>query len=348
MTDKAYIKKTISYSVAALMVILILVIVIDPFSHFHMPLFGLAPVATEERNALIGVAKNSSYETALIGSSMSENFKASWFEDGVFGDSAVKLCLQGAHFSDYQPMLETVLVHPELKNVVFSLDTYLLTNNPEDYPCMIPEYLSNDSILDDTHYVFNKSVLFRYIPSFLMENVKEGYNEDNAYAWSDQYNYDKYSARGAYNTKRPMSISPQKNIEYYYENTDSFLDSIIPYIESRKDVNFYFYCPPYSMLFWDFSFRCGNTVPEIGALERTMNKLLEYENVRIFYFQDDLDIVTDLNNYRDYSHFKQDINYYMYQCMRDGKEEVTKKDYFNTLLNMYNYAISYDYEVLFH
>lgn len=345
---KNYVKKTITYTLAVLLLILIEVVVIDPFSHFHMPLFGMEAVATDERSALIGVAKNDTYDTALIGSSMSENFKDSWFEDDYFGDSAVKLCLQGAHFADYEPVLKEVEKHPELRNIIFSLDTYLLTNNPADNPCTVPEYLSNDNTLDDAYYVFNKSVILRYIPIFIYENIKEGFSDDNAYVWSDKYNYDKYSARGAYNTKRPMTVSMQKDISYYYDYTDQFIESIIPYVEARPDVTFYFYCSPYSMLFWDFSFRNGDIVPEIGSMERTMNRLLDYENVRIFYFQDDYDIVTDLNNYRDYSHFKQDVNYYMYECMRDGKKEVTKEDYFDTLLDMYNYAIEYDYETLFH
>lgn len=348
MMEKKFVKTTIKYSLLILLLILVVVYVIDPFCHFHMPWFGMAAVGTEERSAIIGVAKNDRYETALIGSSMSENFRASWFEDGVFGDSAVKLCIQGGSFADYKPIFDEVLNHDEVKNVIFSFDTYLLTNNPDDSICTIPEYLSNDNIFDDAYYIFNKSVLLNYIPIFISENIRSGCNPDDAYSWSDSYNYDKYSARAAYNTKRPAVVSQQKNIEYYFDYADKFIEDVVPFIESRPDVTFYFYCPPYSMLFWDFSVRSGNTIPEIGALERVMNRILEYDNVRVFYFQDDFDIVTDLNNYRDYSHFKRDINKYMYESMRDGKKQVTKETYFDTLLNMYNYAVTYDYETLFH
>ncbi|MDO4965151.1 MAG: hypothetical protein Q4E51_00450 [Lachnospiraceae bacterium] len=348
MTTKQYTIKTIAYTVITLILLAVIVIVVDPFSHYHMPFGKFQAVETDERSALVGVAKNATYDTVLIGSSMSENFVDSWFNDGVFGNSTVKICLQGAHFSDYKLILDEVIKKPDVKNVVFSFDTYLLTNDPEEFPETIPEYLYNDKISDDSYYIWNKSVIFRYLPMFIINNIREGYSDDNAYVWSHKYGYDKYTARGAYISRRPISASYMKPYDTYFENSDVFIDSITPYIEARPDITFMLYSSPYSMLFWDNSVRLGNAEPEICALERVMNKLLDYDNVRIFYFQDEYDIVTDLNNYRDYSHFKQDINKYMYECMRDGKKEVTKDTYFDTLLHMYEYATSYDYEGLFH
>ena len=86
----------------------------------------------------------------------------------------------------------------------------------------------------------------------------------------------------------------------------------------------------------------------ICVQEREFRKLLECDNVRLFYFQDDKDIITDLSNYRDYSHYKIDVNYRMYEAMRDGTHELTLDNYYDTLLDMYNYAITYDYEQCFH
>lgn len=348
MTSKKYVIKTIAYTAAVLAIICAIVIVIDPFSHYHMPYFGMAPVETDERSALIGVAQHDDYDTVLLGSSMSENFQNTWFEDGICGEKCVKICLQGAHFPDYKIILDEIIDKPSLKKVYFSLDTYLLTNDPDKQNITIPEYLYNDKLLDDTYYLLNKSVLCQFIPIFIINNIRTGGNEEKAYVWSDDFEYNKYSARHAYILQRPVLPENMKPFDTYFENADVFLESITPYIEKRPDVEFVFYSAPYSMLFWDFSVRNGDAEAEVCALERVMNSLLQHENTRIFYFQDDLDIVTDLNNYRDYSHFKQDINYYMYECMRDGKKEVTKDTYFDKLLDMYNYAMDYDYESLFH
>lgn len=339
----------IKYIIGILLIIAIIVVVIDPFTHYHMPFFGFDTVETDERSALVGVAKHATYDTALIGSSMSENFVDEWFQDGHFGTSCVKLCLQGAHFADYEIILDKVTDKPQVKNIVFSLDTYLLTNNPEENPVTIPEYLSNSNPIDDVYYLYNKSVLFEYIPRFIITNINEKYNDRNAYVWADEHEFSEYVARAVYMNQRPIAVSNEEvPYDKYFEYADEFLNGIKKYIEKRPDIKFYFYSSPYSMFFWDYSIRCNTAEAEVCALERVFKELLEYENVRIFYFQDQKDIVENLDNYRDYSHFSQEINYYMYECMRDGKCEVTKDTYFDRLLDMYNFALDYNYEQLFH
>ena len=220
---KKYVIKTISYTLLCLLIIAGIIAVFDPFTHYHKPVGGLAAVETDERSQMVGVARNMDYDTALIGSSMSENFIASWFNDGVFGDSTVKLCLQGAHFDDFSIIFDEVLKKPGVKNIVFSLDTYIITNNPSEYPTTIPEYLSNDSLLDDSRYLLNKSVLTHYLPRFLITNVREGCNADNAYVWADEYTFSKYTARGVYMNQRVQIPMDEKPYNEYFEFADEFL-----------------------------------------------------------------------------------------------------------------------------
>lgn len=342
-----YVKKTIIYALSVLVVIAALMVIIDPFSHYHMPLFGMGPVATDERTALIGIAKNDTYETALVGSSMSENFVDSWFEDGFFGKSAVKFCLQGAHFDDYEIILDEVIKHPELKTVVFGLDNYILTDDPEEQEVTIPDYLYNDRITDDSHYVWNKSALIEFVPKFIIENIKEKGSDDNAYVWENLFPYGKAAAVASYISFRPDGPKDREAYDTYFENADLFLDKFTKYIEARPDVKFYVYAPPYSILFWDYSVLNGRLEAEICLLERVYSKLLEYDNVELYYFQDDKDIITNLDNYRDYSHYKQAINYYMYTRMKKGESRLTKDNYYDTLLDMFRYANSYDYNSIF-
>ena len=348
MKAEKFIIRTIAYTLLVLGLIAVLVIVVDPFSRYHAPWFGLAAVETDERTSGIGIARNLEYDTALIGSSMSENFRRSWFEDGVFGNKCVKLSLQGAHYGDYKPVLDAVLDHPGTENVVFCLDTYLFADAAEAYPQTIEDYYVADIGPTDIHYLFNKSVVFDYLPKFLVTNVREGFNNDNAYVWSDDYQYSKYAARLAYMRERLLTPLAEKPYDAYFANADAFTDPFIEQIRSHPDVTFYLYAPPYSILFWDDVVLRGNATATICVQEREYKKLLECDNVRLFYFQDDKDIITDLGNYRDYSHYKEDINYYMYEAMRDGTHEITQDTYYDVLLDMYNFAVEYDYEQCFH
>ncbi len=348
MTNKQYFVKTIAYSFAVLIVIAVLTIVIDPFVHYHKPLFGLAAAETEERGQQIGVAKHMDYDTAIVGSSMSENFEAGWFNDGVIGSSTVKLSMQGAHFDDYSRLLNVVLSKPETKTVIISLDNYLLLHNPDEHPTTIPDYLENDDISDDIYYLWNKSVSFVFLPQFLINNFTEGFSSDTAYSWAGRYRFDKYVARATYLPYRLMQPKDEEVYNAYYEYVDEFLAGISPYIEARPDVEFIFFSPPYSILYWDDCILRGRLTAEICAINEVYKALLGYDNVRMFYFQDNWDIITDLNNYKDYSHYSRDISYYIYKCMRDGKCELTEETSFDTLLKFSEDVAAYDHESSFH
>ena len=348
MSPTVFIKKTILSTLLTLIAIALIVIAVDPFTRYHAPWFGLTTVETDERCAAIGIARNLDYDTALVGSSMSENFNYKWFEDGVFGTRCVKIPLQGAHYCDYEPVIKEVLDHKGTKNVVFSLDNYLLTDDFYANTCSIEDYYIKRPGLSDVHYLFNKSVFFDYLPKFIATNIHEHFNNENAYVWSDDYEYSKYAARLAYMSSRVLVKQDEKIFSEYFENADAAIDPLTGLIKAHPDVTFHIYIPPYSILFWDDTVLRGNATAIICVQEREFRKLLECDNVRLYYFQDDTDIVTDLSNYRDYSHYKQDINYYMYEAMRDKTHEMTLENYFDKLLKMYDFINAYDYEQCFH
>lgn len=348
MTNKQYFVRSIAYSMILLILIAAAVILIDPFVHFHSPYFGLAATETDERGQMIGVAKNISYDTAIVGSSMSENFEAGWFDDGIIGNRTVKLSMQGAHFDDYSRLLDAVLKRPETKTVIICLDNYLILHDPGEYPTTIPEYLENDTPKDDIYYLWNKSVAFMYLPQFIINNISEGFSADSAYCWADRYRFDKYVARASYLPFRLLQQDPEEAYDTYFGRVDELTAKLLPYIEERPDVTFMFFSPPYSIMYWDDCILRGRLTAEICALNELYKKLLEYDNVRLFYFQDDWDIITDLDNYKDYSHFSKDISHYIYECMRDGKHELNAGTSFDTLLKFSEDVAAYDHEQTFH
>ena len=348
MTSKQFVKKTIIYFLGVMLLITLVVLLVDPFVHYHAPYFGLAACETDERGAQVGIARNTDYDVALIGTSMSENFVESWFNCEPFGTKAVKLCMQGAHFDDFDVLLNEVLQNGSTKTVLFSLDNYILLNVPSQYPTTIPEYLREPKLSTEVYYLWNKSVVSYFLPIFLLNNIRDGYTADNAYVWAPMYSFDKYVTRASYNPLRVLKQEEEEPFDTYFAYAQEFIDGMTPYIEENPDVEFIFYAPPYSVLYWDDSVRHGRLTAEICALNEVYKSLLSHENVRIFYFQDQYEITSDLNNYKDYSHYSQAINRLMFECMRDGVCEVNADTYYDTLLDFATTAAEYDYESAFH
>ena len=76
--------------------------------------------------------------------------------------------------------------------------------------------------------------------------------------------------------------------------------------------------------------------------------VLAYDNVRVFYFPDLETIVTDLNNYADYTHYHRDINRYMTECFADGTCEIRSTEEVTRALDETRAMIGrFDFEALF-
>ena len=69
-------------------------------------------------------------------------------------------------------------------------------------------------------------------------------------------------------------------------------------------------------------------------MEYAISELLPYDNCEIYFYMDQEEIVTNLDNYMDNIHFSQDINHYVVEQMALGKGRLTEENYRQTLVHM--------------
>ena len=75
----------------------------------------------------------------------------------------------------------------------------------------------------------------------------------------------------------------------------------MPFVEEHPETEFYFFFPPYSILYWHNVMQDNSLNATMAQYRYVADRLLQYDNVHLFYFQN-MEEVTDLNNYADYSH----------------------------------------------
>lgn len=93
--------------------------------------------------------------------------------------------------------------------------------------------------------------------------------------------------------------------------------------------------------------RQGSLDATIYSLKYAYSELLQCSNVRIFCFLDDKDIITNLDLYKDYTHYCPDVNRLMLECYTLGKYELTKQNADDILDSLNKYAAGYDYDGIF-
>lgn len=317
--------------------------VIDPSMQYHGPLFGISQVYTDERSQNAGLAKTADYDTVVLGSSVTSNFRVSWFDE-VFGCKAVKLCYPGGTFSDYDAALEAAYATHEVKTVFWCVDPNLLVADPEN-PTPLPDYLYDDNVLNDYKYLLNKDVLLKQCaPAVLATLAGRRPSYDEAFVWDYGYTYSVVKATESYD--RPAQSAVEYPADYYDEVAAANWAYLDKWIDAHPETTFYLYYPPYSSLYLDSVLRTGTRAPTFALLANTLTRYMNRDNVRFYNFLVDPHTI-DFENYTDMVHFRSEVNRYLVDYMAEN-EPYTTPEQVGWFINAMTYrADNYKFDTLF-
>jgi hypothetical protein len=117
--------------------------------------------------------------------------------------------------------------------------------------------------------------------------------------------------------------------------------------KANPDVEFYYYLTPYSIAWWGSQNEDGIVRRWIQAEEYAIKLMLECDNIHLYSFNNEFDMVTNLDNYRDECHHGDWINSQILAWMYAGTDELTKENYQDYINEELNFYLSYDYNSLF-
>ncbi len=329
-----------------------LIIYVDPFFHYHEPLKDFPYLVENQLSQNPGMAANMDYNGCIIGSSMTVNFDTDDFKE-LLGYDTVKLSYSGAYPKDDYNILSIVFDENNLARkkrpmgaVFFAMDIPTMTADPDETKYPLPEYLYDQNLLNDVNYVLNKDVLFQYILKPVIQGKGSDLSQIYFSWWTPDYYNEEYVV-GTYEepSKSDQIIDTKEVINSTQENLEK---NILPFVEQHPETQFYFFYPPYSILYWHNLKQENFYEAALAQYGYVTYRLLQYDNVHLFYFQT-MDEVTDLNNYADYSHYKPEINRYMVECFADGTHEIKSVDQMaNELSKMQAIVEAYDFDKLLH
>lgn len=332
-TSQKFIKQFFISSGILLLLCIALVVLFDPFFQYHKPLPGLKAVLTDKEYQCVGSLKTFEYDSVIAGSSVAENYYNDWFNEG-FDCQVIKAIRSYGATADLCFLLDIAFENQELKYVFYNLDPSALVADTETTYEMTgcPMYLYDDNYMNDVKYWLNKGVLMEKIPYLIANSFMGNYDENDSYNWSQWKQFNSDMALGLY--IRKPSISEMKPEDYYQDVLDANLDLLTSRIEAHPETVFYVFMPPYSMLWWDNIYREGDTESYLYNMEYAMKTLLSYDNVKLYYFPNDREVITNLENYMDILHFSQDINHYICDSLINGEHQMDESNYKENIIEM--------------
>ncbi len=342
MTEKKAFYSLTGYLAGALVLVALAVFLVDPFYHYHGAWFGMPVVLENAVYQTPGAARNLEYDSVIVGTSMTENFHTSWFDEAM-GWKTLKLSYSGASTDDLKAILDQVYSDEESpQNIVMDLNAYQLMVDPASVYAPRPEYLYDEKIVTDVSYLYNQDVLLASVNRVLDGLHGKESNLDEAYTWEDEIHFGKTHVWEAeWQTRYGMVYEPV-NLKVCDQN----MDNILPFIEAHPETTFYIFYPPYSMMYWEREMIRGSWEEILVLYKYSIERFLEYENVELYYFQDEKEIISDLDNYRDATHHRPEYNKYICECIAAKRNLLTKENYEARIQDMYEYVQKFDYEVL--
>ncbi|PWM79660.1 MAG: hypothetical protein DBY32_02000 [Phascolarctobacterium sp.] len=327
-------------------------IIVDPFFHYRKPLPQLFYKLDNERYQNDGILKHFDYDGIIIGTSMTQNFKTTEFND-LFNVKSIKVPFAGAYYKEINDNLEKAFDSGHnVKYVIRGLDYNKLISPKDEMRYALkdyPVYLYNDNIFDDISYIFNGEVVDRSI-KMLKNRIKGqdgGITSFDKYSnWGDTYKFGtKYVLKGKKVYNKPANIMSltQSDKETIKANIEQNVTSLV---KKHPETTFYYFFTPYSIVYWAQLYEKGEISKQIEAEKYAMELILKCPNIKLFSFNTMTNITMNLDNYKDSGHYGEWINSLILTYMKENKGLITKENYKNYINAEKLLYLNYNYNNL--
>ncbi|MGL6098585.1 MAG: hypothetical protein ACRC0G_03055, partial [Fusobacteriaceae bacterium] len=130
------------------------------------------------------------------------------------------------------------------------------------------------------------------------------WGNDYVYSINNTLNFDINSHYGAKNIGTINTIKNGYSLKKMKNNFDLFLELT----QQNKNIEYTIYFPPYASLFWYFIEKYDSLDTILEFKQYVLEKTTLTNNIKIHDFQNNFEIVENLDNYKDMVHYGPKIN----------------------------------------
>ena len=323
---------------------------IDPLFHYHAPLEQYQYPITNERYQNDGITRHFTYDGIITGTSVTENFKTSE-ADRLFGATFIKVPYAGGRHKEVNDNLRRAYASGhEIRYIIRGLDSELMIVDKDAYKEYYdyPDYLYNDIPFDDVHYLFNKTIFFDYTLRVL-DYTRQGNRTttfDEYANWSDAFTYGAKTVLAPYlfaEEEPPVSPLTAEDRRMIEENLQQ---NVIALAREHPETTFYLFFSPFSIVDWGRQYNLGRVGRQLDAEQVAIELLLQVPNIRLYSFNNNFDLICDLDNYKDYEHYGEWINSWILEQLCRDEYRLTRDNYRAYLDEIRAFYTSFDYASL--
>lgn len=329
---KRHFCKTVSFIGIIMISIGLIVYSIDPYQQFRINKYY---IKGKSRQSYPGIIKNFNYNSIIMGTSTSQNMLRKDVKK-IFNLDAINVSLAGATSYEQRKMLELILETNNANTIIYGLDFFSYNRNLMEVREEVPKFIYSKNIFYKLEYIFNFDTIKEIIYS--LKNTKNKDWIDNMGYWGDQFTYSKentltFDPKVQWGAQNMGALKLFKDGYSYNKMRDNF-DSFLNIVKKYPNVNFKIYFPPYASLWWYFADKYNNVDDILNFKIYILESTKKYPNIKVYEFQDNSNITSDLNNYKDMVHYSPEISKWILEMMKKEKGLVESKNYYITIRNI--------------
>ena len=123
-------------------------------------------------------------------------------------------------------------------------------------------------------------------------------------------------------------------------------ENVTDIAKANPDIDFYYYLTPYSAAWWGAQNEKGEVQRWIESERYAISLMLECDNIHLYSFNNEYDITTNLDNYRDECHHGDWVNSQILAWMYSGTDQLTLENYNEYIEVEMMYYLTFDYNSL--
>jgi hypothetical protein len=319
----------------------------DPLLHYGAEKDAFTYYEYSEMYSNPGIAKHYSYDAVLVGTSMVQNTNVDLCDE-LWGCDMVRLTYSGGTSYNMKTILDICFASGnDIKTVYWELDQFQLTGSPTEPRYPLPAYLYQMDHSEDLSYLLNLDIFYHYGLNNVLGMLRgDKSNAERRYETLTG-DFSRSSMLMTYNRPYQKEMAPLAAYDKMKKKVDDNLQNITSLMQAHPDTEFVFFMPPFSVLYWDRELRNGTFDVTMDSTHYALKKLLEYDNVRIYFYQGEEDIITNLDNYKDFSHYGSWINDLLTEYIAEDINRVTKENNKSMIDEMREFIYNYDFDSIF-
>lgn len=341
MDPKKWVKIWVFMVICLFFIVSCINFIIDPFLYYRKPNRDIIFNSGEARFLNQGLIRHFDFNSIMIGSSMTQNFKKSELEK-LLTPPTLQLPVPGMGSKEGNAQMSLALsLNKKLKDILIGLDIFALRDNVHGGYDM-PFYLYDDYLFNDTNYLFSYYITKNSIKT-IFNKIKGNTDIETMYGWQkEQSVFSRELAINSFYNNDEREIIKIRRFSDTENLIKNFKDNYLHTIKKNPNINFTIFFPPYSILYFKKLQKYNTLNAFLSVKKYVINELKSCKNVKLFDFQDDLMTITNLDLYKDTIHYSQDINSYMIDMMmkdkfiiKNAKEYDKKIDEFEEFVKNY-------------